>query len=121
MESRSERCLDAPPSQARTSVGPAASAIRVRANVRSPPIADLVISRTLSLADDLSGGLRLKATYFTLGAVTFASLLLAGVMFYSAYCHFAGHSIPWFVGPLGGVAALVLVLAGRIIRLPGSE
>jgi hypothetical protein len=61
----------------------------------------------------------LKATYLTLGAMAVASLLLAGVMFYSAYCKFTEHPIPWFVGPLGGIAALILVLVGRTIRVPG--
>ncbi len=63
----------------------------------------------------------MRATYLTLGALTVASLLLAGVMFYSAYCHWTGQSIPWLVGPIGGAAALVLVMVGRTIRLPGSE
>lgn len=63
----------------------------------------------------------MRATYLTLGAMTAASLLLAGVMFYSAYCKWTDHPIPWFVGPVAGLAALVLVVVGRSIRVPGSD
>lgn len=63
----------------------------------------------------------MKATYLTLAAMMVASLLLAGVMFYSAYCKFMDHPIPWLVGPLGAAAAFVLVLVGRTIRTPGRS
>jgi hypothetical protein len=50
-----------------------------------------------------------------------ASLSLAAVMFYSAYCKWTGHPIPWAISLIGGAAALVLVLVGRTIRLPGRD
>ncbi len=63
----------------------------------------------------------MRLSYLTLGAMTAASLLLAGIMFYSAYCKWFDQPIPWFVGPVGAVAALVLVVVGRTIRLPGRD
>jgi hypothetical protein len=65
------------------------------------------------------GDAALKPTGLALGLMTAASLLLAGIMFYSAYCKWFDRPIPWFIGPTGAIAALVLVAAGKTIRLPG--
>ena len=63
----------------------------------------------------------MKATYLSLCTMAVASLWLAGGLFYSAYCRFTHHPIPWLVGPIGAVAALVLVLVGRTIHAPGRD
>jgi hypothetical protein len=63
----------------------------------------------------------MKATYLSILLMLALSLILAGVMGYSAYCHITSKPIAWYVGAIGGVTALLLVAVGRMFRIPGRD